>query len=78
MEILTADQIRAITEQNIRSTYKNKLEKIFNECIERAKDNSYQVELFGIDIDDTLKKYLEILGYTLEKSENRITYTISW
>lgn len=78
MEIYTAGQIRDITEQNIQSTYKNKLERIFNECIEKAKDNLYQTTLYGIDIDDTLKIYLESLGYELNKDENKISYVISW
>ena len=78
MEIYTADQIRDITEQNIQLTYSHTLEMIFEECIRKAEDNEYQATLYGIDIDDKLKSYLESLGYNLEKNENKINYIISW
>ena len=78
MEIFTADQIRDITEHHIKETYSDILAQIFNECKRAAQDNSYQVTLYGINIDDILKKYLETLGYTLEKSENSINYIIVW
>lgn len=74
----TADQIREITEQSIQLTYKDILKEIFKECIRKAKDNEFRAVLYGIDIDDTLKKYLENLGYTLERYENTINYVISW
>ena len=74
----TADQIREITEINIRDTYEETLDQIFKACVYKAKDNGYEATLYGIDIDDTLKMYLETLGYKLRKDENKINYIISW
>lgn len=78
MEIYTADQIRDITEKNIESTYEHKLVRIFNICIDKAKENKYQAELYSIEIDEPLKKYLKTLGYELIKSKESLNYIISW
>lgn len=78
MEIYTADQIRDITESHIKDTYSDILKRIFKECVRKAEDNEYQATLYGIEIDDILKKYLETLGYELRKDENKINYILSW
>ena len=78
MEIYTADQIRDITEQNIQLTFSHTLSMIFERCIENAKENKYHAELYGIVINEPLKKYLKTLGYELIKSKESINYIISW